>query len=82
MTSEPIARSVQTVHLSCVETNTIYKQTETSLPLTHVPKSIIEYVQNDFHVVVHSAQAVHLSCVEINTIGKRTETSFHFTHVT
>ena len=49
MTSEPIARSVQTVHLSCIETNTIYKQTETSLPLTHVPKGTIEYVKNDFH---------------------------------
>ena len=48
MTSEPIARSVQTVHLSCVETNTIYKQTEMSLPLTHVPLSTIGYVLNDF----------------------------------
>ena len=82
MTCEPIARSVQTMHLSCVESNTIYKWTETSLPLTHVPKTTIEYVQNDFHAVVHSAQTVHLSCVEINTISKWTEMSFHFTHVT
>ena len=82
MTFEPIALSVQTVHLSCVETNTIYKQTETSIPLTHVPKGTIEYVKNDFHAVLHSTQMVHLSCVDIYTISKRTETSFHFTHVT
>jgi hypothetical protein len=33
---EPIARSAQTMHLSCVEINTISKQTEASFHLTHV----------------------------------------------
>jgi len=63
MTSETIARSVQTVHLSCVETNTIYKQTETSIPLTHVPKSTIEYAKNDFHArATFSAHGLPILC--------------------
>jgi hypothetical protein len=36
MISMPMEYSVQTVHLSCAEINTISKQTETSLHLTHV----------------------------------------------
>jgi hypothetical protein len=35
MISQPILRFVQTMHLSCAEINTISKQTETSLHLTH-----------------------------------------------
>jgi hypothetical protein len=31
---EPVVRSVQTVHLSCVKNNTISKQTETSIHLS------------------------------------------------
>jgi hypothetical protein len=38
MISEPIARSVQTVHLSCIEINTMSKWTKTSFHLTHVTK--------------------------------------------
>jgi hypothetical protein len=36
MISMPVEYSVQTVHLSCAEINTIFRQTETSLHLTHV----------------------------------------------
>jgi hypothetical protein len=33
---EPVVRSAQTVHLSCVKNRTISKQTEMSIHLTHV----------------------------------------------
>jgi hypothetical protein len=36
MVSEPMVRLAQTVHLSCVEINTISKWTEASFYLTHV----------------------------------------------
>jgi hypothetical protein len=36
MISEPIVRSEQTMHLSCVDINTISKQTERSFLLTNV----------------------------------------------
>jgi hypothetical protein len=34
--SEPVVHSVQTVHLSCTDTNTVSKQTETRIHMTHV----------------------------------------------
>jgi hypothetical protein len=34
MISEPLVRSVQTVHLSFTDTNTVYKQTETRFQMT------------------------------------------------
>jgi hypothetical protein len=36
MISEPMVRLAQTVHLCCTDTNTISKQTETRLHMTHV----------------------------------------------
>ena len=80
--SEPMVRLAQTVHLSCVETNTFSKLTKTCLHLTHVtyefhrvrPKMTSE-------PIACSAQTVHLSCIETNTISKRTETSLPLTHV-
>jgi len=36
MIYEPMVRSMQTMHLSCVEINTVYKWTDTSFHLTHV----------------------------------------------
>ena len=33
---EPMVRSMQTMHLSCVEINTVSKWTDTSFHLTHV----------------------------------------------
>ena len=71
-----MVRLAQTVHLSCFETNTFSKLTETSLHLTHVtyefhrvcPKMTSE-------PIACSAQTMHLPCVETNTISKRTETS-------
>jgi hypothetical protein len=46
--SKPIARSVQTVHLSCVKISTISKETETSFHLTPSPRSSIVYTQIDY----------------------------------
>jgi len=34
--SEPIVRLAQTMHLSCIDTNTISKQTEMGFLMTHV----------------------------------------------
>ena len=80
--SMPEVHSVQTVHLSYAETNTISKQTKRSFHSTYityeyhsgVPKAISMHV-------VHSVQTVHLSCDEINTISKWIETSFLLTTV-
>jgi hypothetical protein len=46
--SEPIVCSAQTVHLYCPDTNTVSKQTETRLDMTHSPRSSIGCVQHDF----------------------------------
>jgi hypothetical protein len=73
---------VQTVHLSCVEINTISQRTKTSFHLTQVTRSTIGCAQNDFQAMVHLAQTMHLSCTEINNISKQTITSFHLTHIT
>ena len=76
MISEPMVRSTQTVHLSCVKISTLSKRTELSFHL-----SLITY---EYHQVrpaepmVRLAQTVRLS----NTIFKRTEIRFHMTHVT
>jgi hypothetical protein len=34
--SEPMVRLVQTMNLSCIDTNTVSKQTETSFQMTHI----------------------------------------------
>ena len=46
MISEPVVRSVQTMHLSCVETNTMSKWTKTSFHYLGVP---FWCAQSDFH---------------------------------
>jgi hypothetical protein len=70
---DPIARSAQTVHQSCVEINTISKRIQMS------PSGAAKKIPMP---VVHSAQIVHLSCTEINSVLVQTEASFHLTHVT
>jgi hypothetical protein len=82
MISKPMVCSVQTVHLSCVEINTISKPVENELPLDlchlEVPSGVPTKISMP---VVHSMQNVHLSCAYIKTISKRNEMSFHLTHV-
>jgi hypothetical protein len=46
--SEPMVRWAQTVLLSCTYTITIAKQTEMRFHMTHVTRSFISYVHNDF----------------------------------
>jgi hypothetical protein len=83
MSSEAMIHLAQTVRLSCTETNTVSKRTETSFHLTLVtkeyhpvhPKTISE-------PMVRLAQTVHISCTETNTISKRTKRRFYMTHVT
>jgi hypothetical protein len=83
MISEPVVRSAQTVHLSCVRISTISKRTESCFHLSLIteeyhrvrPKTISE-------PTVCLAQTVHLSCTSTNTISKGTKIRFHMTHVT
>jgi hypothetical protein len=80
---EPIARSVQTMHLSCVEINTISKQTETSFPFDPHHLGGPSGAANKISVpTVHLGQIVHLSDIEINTVSKWSEASFQLTHIT
>jgi hypothetical protein len=46
--SEPMLRSVQTMHLSSIEVVSISKRTETRFYMTHITSSSIVCVRNDF----------------------------------
>jgi hypothetical protein len=46
--SEPMVRSVQTLHLYCTDSNTVSKQTLTRFNVIHSPRSCIGCVQDDF----------------------------------
>ena len=48
MIFKPMVCSAQTVHLSCVEINTISKRTKMSFHMTHVTKEYHRVCQNDF----------------------------------
>jgi hypothetical protein len=82
MNSQLIAHSTQTMHLPCVEINSLQIDWN-ELPLepryvwvpSGVPKTFSE-------PMVCSTQTVHLSCIKINTISKWTKMSFHLTYVT
>jgi hypothetical protein len=82
MIYEPMVRSVQTVHLTCAEIDTISVQTKTRFHLTHITYEYHRGRPKWFPSMVRSAQTEHLSCSLINTISKRTEMSFHLTHIT
>jgi hypothetical protein len=81
MISEPMVRSTQTVHLSCVKIRTISKQTELSLEPRHleVPSDASKTI---YELMIRLAQTVHLSCTDTNTVSKLKEERFHMTHVT
>jgi hypothetical protein len=80
MISEPMVRSAQNVHLSCVEIN-ISDWNDLSLDLRHlgVPSGVLKVISEP---MVHLVQTVHQSCVEIKTISKWTKASFHLIHAT
>ena len=48
MISEPMVRLVQTMHLSCTDTNIVSNQTETRFPMTHVTYEFLRVRSNDF----------------------------------
>jgi hypothetical protein len=77
--SGPIVRLAQTMQLSCTDTNTISKQSESSFHL-----SLINY---EYHRVrpkwFLSLWYVWCKpCTDPDTVSKRTETRFHMAHVT
>ena len=84
MFSEPMVHFMQTVHLSCPDTNIVFKRTERSESPNDprhlgIPLSASKMISEP---MVCSMQTVLLSCVKISTMSKRTETSFHLSLVT
>jgi hypothetical protein len=81
--SEPMVRSKQTVHLSCIKIGTISKIDRIELALEprdlQVPLGAAKTISEP---TVHLAQTVHLSCPNTNIVSKRTEMRFHMTHIT
>ena len=82
MISEPMVRSTQTVHLSCVKISTISEKDRNELPLQPchlvVPSSASKIISKP---MVRLALTMHLSCTDTNTDSKRKEARFHMTHV-
>jgi hypothetical protein len=83
MISEPVVRSTQTTHLSCVNISTISKQTESSFHLS--------LVTEEYHLVCPKRllRLWYVWCklytyltTDTNTISEWTETKFHKTHIT
>jgi hypothetical protein len=70
-----MVRLAQTVYLSCIDTNTVSKQTKMRFHMTHVTLKYHQ-VRLISDPVVCSVQTMHLSCVKICNISKQTETSF------
>ena len=96
MVSQTMLHYVQTLHLSCTETNIVSKQTEARFRMTHVPSiwyvpsisydtcsKISSFASRLFskHLVC-SIQTMHLSCIKISTISKQTEPSNHLSPFT
>jgi hypothetical protein len=83
MISKAMVYLVQTVHLSCTETNTVSKRDRNELPFEPrhlgVPSVASKTISEP---VVCMAQTMHLSCTETKSISKRTERRFYMTHVT
>jgi hypothetical protein len=82
MIFKPAVRSMETVHLSCVNINTMSKRTETSILLETchlgIPLGVSKMI---YESMVCSVQTMHLSCIKISTISKLTELSFHLSLV-
>jgi hypothetical protein len=66
---DPIARSAQTVHQSCVEINTVSKRTQNEFPFDpHHQGGPSGAAKKIPMPVVNSAQTVHISCAKINNV--------------
>jgi hypothetical protein len=64
--SEPMVSLAQNMHLSCIDTNTIFKRTEMSFHMMGVPSGSSKTISKPS---VHSVQTVRLSCGKISTIS-------------
>jgi hypothetical protein len=82
MFSEPMVRSTQTLHLSCVKISTISNELNQASTWALSPRSTIGCVQNDFWAYGMFSTNLHLSCTDSNTSSKLTKMRFHMTHVT
>jgi hypothetical protein len=82
MIFEPMVRSAQIVHQSCIKISIISKRTKMSFHLYVSPRSTICFVQVIPEPMVCLAQTVHLSSVKISTISKQIEMSFHLGLIT
>ena len=81
MISEPMVRSMQTVHLCCVKICTISKQAELLVEPRHlgVPSGASKTISES---MVHLVQTIHQSRTDTSTVPKRRELTFHMTHIT
>ena len=72
--SEPMVRSAQTVHRSCVKISTISKLTKTSFQLSFVTYEYHQVRPKQYMSLWYVwRKTVHLSCTNTNTFSKRTE---------
>ena len=83
MIFEPMVRSTQTMHLSCVEISTMSEKDRNELPLEPrhlvVPMVVTKEISEPMVCLV---QTMHQSCTDTNTVSKRKEARFHKTQVT
>jgi hypothetical protein len=66
------------VHLSCTDSNVVYKWTKMRFHKTHVSSEASKTISKP---MVWSVQTVHRSCTGSNVVYKWTEMRFHKTHV-
>jgi hypothetical protein len=82
MIYERMVRLAQTMHLSCTDSNTISKWTETGFHMAYVTKEFHWVQPNDF-LAYGTFGTNHAPILrEIRMISKRTESSFHLKLVT
>jgi hypothetical protein len=81
--SMPMVRSVQTVHLSCTNANTISKQIKIRFHGTQRHLGVPSGASNTiFELTVCLTQTVHQSCIKSSTISKQTELNLHLSLIT
>jgi hypothetical protein len=82
MISQPMVRSAQTLHQSCVKISTISNELNQASTWASSPRSTIGSVQNNFWAYGMFSTILHLSWTDTSTISKWTKMRFHTTHVT
>jgi hypothetical protein len=82
MISQPMVRSAQTLHLSCVKISTISNELNQASTWASSPRSTIRSIQNNFGANGMFSTILHLSWTDTSTIYKWTKMRFHTTHVT